>query len=241
MVGVEEAFDWIAKCRESGSRGGKAKKSNDSIKGTVSDPIATLEGFVPSSSSSSSSSNSNELINTVPPVAKKRPSRRAVAVGPQEGVLEGCTSSGSRVWEAYRAAMEKSWNLSPPRNAAVNSQVKKLIEYVGEEKALQVAAYYPTRRKDFYVRNGHAFKFALADHQVLLLEISGGLKLTNEIVKDIVNKEDSENYTKFVDMKPLDPLFMDDEQFAEYNRQRAIKEQNGQTPLLEGEDEDVCF
>ncbi len=176
-------------------------------------------------------------INTVAKAPRKKPSRRAEAVGSTGEVLEGKTTSGSRVWEAYRSAMLEAWNMDPPRSAATSSMAKRLVELVGEEEAIKLAAYFPSRRKDFYVRSGHPFKLLVADHMGLLREMAAGIKLTKEIVDDICKKEDTENYDKWAVVKEeKNALLMDDEEREAYFKEREQKEL-----LLERGVEDECF
>lgn len=106
------------------------------------------------------------------------------------------TADGTKVWEAYSLAMEVAWGTTPPKSAKTATCAKKLVDLVGIEKAIELAAYYPSRRKGYYVERGHPFELLVSDHMALLRELGAGLKLTPEIVKDIVSKEQSENYIR---------------------------------------------
>jgi hypothetical protein len=144
---------------------------------------------------------------------------------------------GTQVWEAYTQAMQEAWNLTPPRSAKSASQATKLVELVGIETALKLAAYYPTRRSDFYVRTGHPFGTLLTDYMAMLREVNAGIKLTKGVVKEIVSKEETENYCKFDQFrKETNPLLMNDEEYAEWKKeQQALAAAGLPNQLTEGD------
>lgn len=150
----------------------------------------------------------------------------------------GEKTPGSQVWEAYTRAMQESWSLTPPRSAKSASQATKLVELVGFETAMKLAAYYPTRRSDFYVRTGHPFGTLLTDYMAMLREVNAGIKLTKGVVRDIVSKEESENACKFDQVRKETNIgLMTDEEFAEWEKEQALLlEGNKQLQLGENSD-----
>jgi hypothetical protein len=138
--------------------------------------------------------------------------------------------------------MEQCWNLTPPRSAKASSQAAKLVELVGLETALKLAAYYPTRRSDYYVRTGHPFGTLLTDYMAMLREVNAGIKLTKGVVKEIVSKEESENACKFEQVRKETNIgLMTDEEFAEWEKEQEMLLAAKQNPMLqESTDGDEC-
>jgi hypothetical protein len=144
------------------------------------------------------------------------------------------STPGSQVWSAYVQAMEQCWNLTPPRSAKASSQAAKLVELVGLETALKLAAYYPTRRSDYYVRTGHPFGILLTDYMAMLREVNAGIKLTKGVVKEIVSKEESENACRFDQVRKETNIgLMTDEEFAEWEREQELLLAVKQNPMLQ--------
>lgn len=173
-------------------------------------------------------------LNTVPEEVLQDASAGALAPAPRQKKKPRETTDGSQVWEAYRQAMVDNWQLDPPRSAQTSAQAKKLAEMVGKETAIKLAAYFPTRRSEWYVKKGHPFGLLLTDHMALLREVSAGLKLTGSVVNHIVRKEEAENYERasntFESMRLLE---MDDDEFSEYCRRQDQLAAQSQTLLEE--------
>lgn len=98
-------------------------------------------------------------------------------------------TDGSLVFQAYVEAMEKRWNVTPPRSAAVSSMAKSLIARVGIDNAIALAKYFPTRLDPAYIKCGHPFEQLLKHHMVLLGEISTGVKRTSGIIRRLSEQE----------------------------------------------------
>jgi hypothetical protein len=247
-------MNWRAQKKAAGKRSaesryrdasGKWKQSNDSPttsndspttsndSPTTSNDSPTDVGTSPTKTSSiqfnSIQYNSIQELNTVSAVASlpdaprpEMPKKRVKKEKPEQ-------TDGSRVWAAYVAAMEASWRITPPRSAQTAAQAKKLAEMVGAERACQLAAYYPTRRSQYYLSKGHPFGLILSDHMALLRECESGIKFTPQVVKRIVDKEETETSCQVMQMvEETNPLYMDEEQRQVYF---AHREQT----LLEGE------
>jgi hypothetical protein len=242
MRGCRDAFDWIGSCRKNGQKGGRPKNPNNLERQTN----RTVTG-----------TNRNEpehnpltltLPLTLPPAhTLDRNTKEDVAFGvsaaaeapaasPRKRVkkVEVETTPGSQVWSAYVQAMEQCWNLTPPRSAKASSQAAKLVELVGLETALKLAAYYPTRRSDYYVRTGHPFGTLLTDYMAMLREVNAGIKLTKGVVKEIVSKEESENACRFDQVRKETNIgLMTDEEFAEWEREQELLLAVKQNPMLQ--------
>lgn len=72
-------------------------------------------------------------------------------------------SKGSLVWQAYSQAYQKRYEISPKRNAKQNSLCARLVDRLGMDDAIGVAAYYPSVRNAFDVARGHALEVLLKD------------------------------------------------------------------------------
>lgn len=229
MRGSQEGFEWIEKNQANGQKGGNAKKSNDLVKRSVANasdheittacsesndhckksndlPYRTQANCserkrtVASSSSSSSNTNTNTNTNTFNAGVGTLPV--AVAPATRKTKTPKPPTEGTEVWSAYRESMLKTWNMDPPRSAKTSSQATQLVGLVGLEKAKELASYYPTRRSQWYVTKGHPFGLLLSDHMALLRELSAGMKLTKEVVDEIVGQENLQTHEQLREMKP---------------------------------------
>jgi hypothetical protein len=212
-----------------------------------------------SSSSSSSSSSSDQIQNTDPngsvarapsvhdapapgrPPAKRTPRKRVKETqeGPQTGELvpTDTPKPGNavyRVFEAYRDSMLAMWSTPVQSTGFVLRQCKNLIERVGLDAALQIAAYYPSRKTDWYVKKGHSPEFMVSDHSTLLREISTQVRLTPGVVKHITEQQTSEEQARLTGLGAyVDPFAIDEEEPAPVDGARFLREAPTQK-LLEG-------
>jgi hypothetical protein len=160
----------------------------------------------------------------------------ATAASPRKGSKKAGEEGtpGTQVWNAYCRAMQECWKLTPPRSAKTSSQAVQLVELVGLETALKLAAYYPTRRAEFYVKTGHPFGTLLTNYMEMLREINAGIKLTKGVVREIVSKEESENACKFDQVRKETNIgLMTDEEFAEWEREQSLMLEANKPQLLE--------
>jgi hypothetical protein len=84
----------------------------------------------------------------------------------------------SVVWEAYRGAFLARWKVDPIRDRQTNGMLCKLIEKLSEDTAAQVAVFYLTHNKSFYVENRHPVNVLLRDCHGLHTQWATGLKST---------------------------------------------------------------
>jgi len=160
----------------------------------------------------------------------------ATAASPRKGSKKAGEEGtpGTQVWNAYCRAMQECWKLTPPRSAKTSSQAVQLVELVGLETALKLAAYYPTRRAEFYVKTGHPFGTLLTNYMEMLREINAGIKLTKGVVREIVSKEESENACKFDQVRKETNIgLMTDEEFAEWEKEQELLLAAKQNPMLQ--------
>ena len=252
--GSGDSFDWLSACRKNGQKGGRPKKSNDLERQTEPRRNQDVTKTEPKTNLDEPNRNPLTLTPTLAPAPAPAPTpaptpdrntdvafgvsavAEAPAASPRKRVkkVEVETTPGSQVWSAYVQAMEQCWNLTPPRSAKASSQAAKLVELVGLETALKLAAYYPTRRSDYYVRTGHPFGTLLTDYMAMLREVNAGIKLTKGVVKEIVSKEESENACRFDQVRKETSIgLMTDEEFAEWEREQELLLAVKQNPMLQ--------
>ena len=65
------------------------------------------------------------------------------------------------VWEAYREAYTRRYNVAPIRNAKVNGTLARLVDRLGAEHAPKVAAYYLSCADPFYLKVVHSTEILL--------------------------------------------------------------------------------
>lgn len=92
---------------------------------------------------------------SVKPVPKERPRRQVaqIAIAPP---------SGSPVWDAYAAAYEARYRISPVRNARANALCKQLVQRLGTD-APAVARYFLDHPDRLYVNARHALPLLVRD------------------------------------------------------------------------------
>jgi hypothetical protein len=167
----------------------------------------------------------------VPATPPETPKKRAKKEKPEQ-------TAGSQVWAAYVAAMQEHWRMDPPRSARTAAQAKQLAELLGVERATKLAAYFPTRRSNWYVQKGHPFGLLLTDHMALLRELENGIKFTPQVVKRIVDKEETETTCKVMELMPEENvLCMSDEEFAAWQAKKQAFLDANDTQQIGGADE----
>lgn len=121
------------------------------------------------------------------PTPKKEEERRkkeksSVSVVPTSRTLrlEKVPSSPktAQTWEAYATAYTERYGAAPVRNAKVNGILSRFVERLGEGEAPQVAAFYLTHNRPFYVSARHATDLLLRDAEGLRTEWITGTKAT---------------------------------------------------------------
>lgn len=105
------------------------------------------------------------------------PPADAVVVSQPKSVKQS-PSENSQVWQAYHDAYLARYQTAPIRNAKVNSQIKKLVEMVGLERALRIASNFPFHPDAFYTKQMHPVGLMLQDCQKLNTELETGQVMT---------------------------------------------------------------
>lgn len=176
------------------------------------------------------------------PPAKRTPRKRVKEAqeGPKTEVLvpsdtQKLPNAPYRVFEAYRDSMLAHWSTSVQPTPFVLAQCKNLIARVGLESALQIAAYYPSRNSDWYVKKGHSPEFMVSDHSTLLREISIQVRLTPGVVKHITDQQSAEENARLNSLGAyVDPFAIEEEASAPREGARFLRETSKLEKLLEG-------
>ena len=70
-------------------------------------------------------------------------------------------------WEAYEGAYLDRYKVGPVRNATVNGQMARFVKRLGEEVSPEVAVFYLTHNKSYYVTAQHPVGAMLKDAESL--------------------------------------------------------------------------
>lgn len=84
----------------------------------------------------------------------------------------------SKIWESYRQAYANRYGVDPVRNAKVNGQLSQLLQRLGEDDAVAVAAWYIDHNDRWYVSRLHAVDCLLRDCEKLRTEWATGRRMT---------------------------------------------------------------
>jgi hypothetical protein len=91
------------------------------------------------------------------------------------GLVSGAAAApagpkGAATWDSYSLAYERRYGTQPVRNAAVNSQLAKLVDKLGADEAPLVASHYVGSQNSIYVGAGHCTELLLRDAAKLRTE-----------------------------------------------------------------------
>jgi hypothetical protein len=92
------------------------------------------------------------------------------------------------VWEAYSESYEKQYGVAPIRNMQANTFCKRLIERIGMDNAVKVAAWFPSHRASWYVTKGHSLQCLLGDCEKLLTECVAGFRVHTQDAREMDHK-----------------------------------------------------
>lgn len=102
----------------------------------------------------------------------------AIAPAPLVETLEDSMQDRCRLtWQAYSEAYRSRYGVDPVRNAKVNSQIKQLVQRIGDD-APEVAAWYVSHPGAYYVSRGHGLGALLMDAEKLRTEHATGRIIT---------------------------------------------------------------
>ena len=83
-----------------------------------------------------------------------------------------------RAWDAYANAYRRRYGILPETNAKVRGQVAQLVRLVGADKAVSLAAYFPTHNGRWFVQCRHEFGQLLKSYQQVATDQALGQQMT---------------------------------------------------------------
>lgn len=87
-------------------------------------------------------------------------------------------TDGSRVFTSYAAAYAARYGTAPVRNCTVNSIAARLVERVGLDDAIALAAFYVSLTDQFYTFRYHPLNLCLRDAEGLIMRMRTGTQVT---------------------------------------------------------------
>ncbi len=96
---------------------------------------------------------------------------------PDSAATSAANPLHAATWKAYAEAYALRYAVEPVRNAAVNSQIKQLVQRLGAE-APDVARFYLKSSKAYYVQQSHAVGPLLKDAEGLRTQWATGRTVT---------------------------------------------------------------
>lgn len=116
----------------------------------------------------------NPLAGPAGSPAKPQPAPRTRAKG--KPTIE---AASAETWIAYANAYLERYSIDPVRNAKTNSQLRQLIQRIGQHEAPLVAAWFLTHNRALYVASHHSIGLLLRDAEALRTEWATGQQLTD--------------------------------------------------------------
>jgi hypothetical protein len=95
----------------------------------------------------------------------------------------GEVSDGSKVWTAYAMAYEQRMRVTPIRNAKQNALCSQLVQRLGVENAVKIAAFYLTHPNSYYMQNKYPLGLLVKDCEGIYTEFQRGDYVTQETAK----------------------------------------------------------
>lgn len=147
------------------------------------------------------------------PIMERTTSEGASPSGPQKNlpaVLENSQkpekpkkadgpSDGSKVWQAYAMAYEQRMRVQPIRNAKQNALCSQLVQRLGLENAVKIAAFYLTHPNHFYMQNKYPLGLLVKDCEGIYTEFLRGDYVTQETAKrESIQQENRSELEKFM-------------------------------------------
>ena len=92
-------------------------------------------------------------------------------------------------WNAYAAAYRRRYGILPESNAKVRGQVAQFVKLVGAEKAVALAAYFPTHNGRWFVQCRHEFGQLLKSYQQVATDYALGQQMTETRARQAENTQ----------------------------------------------------
>ena len=94
-----------------------------------------------------------------------------------------------RAWDAYASAYRRRYGILPETNAKVRGQVAQFVKLVGADKAVALAAYFPTHNGRWFVQRRHEFGLLLKSYQQIATDYALGQQMTETRARQAENTQ----------------------------------------------------
>lgn len=95
-------------------------------------------------------------------------------------------------WESYKLAYEERWRVLPDRNATLNSNIKALVEKVGQD-APNLVRFYLSHNDGLYVKACHPMSLCLRDHVALKTQMLRGQAITTADIRRLERQQEHQS------------------------------------------------
>lgn len=128
-----------------------------------------------------------------------------IAAAPETEILEAETPKSAKqktadekiranpdnrnTWNAYASAYRRRYGILPESNAKVRGQVAQFVKLVGAEKAVALAAYFPTHNGRWFVQCRHEFGLLLKSYQQIATDWATGQQMTETRARQAENTQ----------------------------------------------------
>jgi len=190
VSGSREQFGWLEQRSQAGRKNirEKSERSLTGLQRNLTEPNGSnpltltlpLSPSLPLSLNSSSiSENSSQNVNVSGPVD-------LVLFEQRESVSRSRKPNplNVAVWDSYQEAYKGRYGEPPIRNAAVNAKIAQLVKRLGEE-APEVARFYVSHNKQFYVQNLHPVGMLLSDAESLRTQWALGKQVLSTTGREV--------------------------------------------------------
>lgn len=94
-----------------------------------------------------------------------------------------------KTWNAYAAAYRRRYGILPESNRKTRGQVAQFVKLVGAEKAVVLAAYFPTHNGRWFVQCRHEFGLLLKSYQQIATDWATGQQMTETRARQAENTQ----------------------------------------------------
>ena len=94
-----------------------------------------------------------------------------------------------KTWNAYAAAYRRRYGILPESNRKTRGQVAQFVKLVGAEKAVVLAAYFPTHNGRWFVQCRHEFGLLLKSYQQIATDYATGQQMTETRARQAENTQ----------------------------------------------------
>lgn len=193
IVGGLKNFAWLVQKKEAARKGGEAKSAKSRQASAPERQAAELE-FCPPTLTPTPSLTLSLIPSPAPTLdlftsdasceAPAGESKRSA----QKKFNDPNSPTRKATWDAYREAYEKRWGVTPDRNAALNAQIKALVEKVGEE-APNIVRFFLGHNDGLYVKSCHPMTLCLRDHVALKTQMLRGQAITTADIRRLEKQQ----------------------------------------------------